>query len=132
MSILKNGFENAHRYELMKKTVIIRMLTDMSQRDLANLLGVPRSVISMYERGDRDLPVNALVKLANLEIAWNKHPPAAQGGDMCVNISHPSFLSASVAWKLEQQVEEFKKAIEVLKEELFYVRTAYEQYECWA
>ena len=104
----------------------------MSQRDLANLLGVPRSVISMYERGDRDLPVNALVKMANLEIAWKKNPPVSQEGDMCVNVSHPSFFSASIAEKLQQQVEEFKKAIEKLKEELFYVRNSYEQYQCWA
>ena len=104
----------------------------MSQRDLAGLLGVPHSVVSMNERGDRDLPVKALVKMANLEIAWNKNPPAPQGGDMCVNVSHPIFSSTLIAPKLQQQVQEFKIAIEKLKEELFYMRTSYEQYHCWA
>ena len=115
----------------MKKTVLIRKVTNMSQRDLANLLGVPGSVVAMYEKGDRDLPLNALVKLANLEIAWDKNPPAAQEGDMCVNVSHPFFMPVSIAGKLQQHVQEFKNAIDKLKEELFYMRTSHEMYQCW-
>lgn len=115
----------------MKKTVALRKLTNMSQRDLANLLGVAGSVIGMHEKGVRVLPTKALVRLANLEMAWNKRPPAAQGADMCVNVSHPFFMPLSIAGKLRQQVREFKKAIEELKEELLYVRTSYEHYQCW-
>lgn len=104
----------------------------MSQQDMANLLGVPRAVVNMFERGERSLPVSALVKLADLEIAWNKHQPVSQEAEMCVNVSYPFFLNASIAGKLQQEVEKIKKNIEELKEQLIYIRTSYEFYQCWA
>ncbi len=56
----------------MRKRNPTRKNLDLSQQELAAYLGVSRSVISMYERGERELPTAALIKLAELEMALGK------------------------------------------------------------
>jgi hypothetical protein len=86
----------------------------------------------MYERGERSLPLDALVRLADIEIALDKHPPVPQEGELSVNISHPFFDPASITGKLQEEVKQSRRAIEDLKEELLYMRTTYEYLQCWA
>ena len=50
----------------MKNKNNIRALTGMSQENLALLLQVSRSQIAMFESGKRNLPIQAMEKLALL------------------------------------------------------------------
>ena len=50
----------------MKNTTAISALLGLSQQDMANLLGVSRSLFSMFESGKRDLPPNATQLLAEI------------------------------------------------------------------
>ena len=50
----------------MKNKSNIRALTGMSQENLALLLQVSRSQIAMFETGKRNLPIQAMEKLALL------------------------------------------------------------------
>lgn len=52
----------------MKKRIVIREQLSLSQQELADYLQVSRSVINLYELGIRQLPVQALIKLGQLEI----------------------------------------------------------------
>ncbi len=56
----------------MRRRNPTRAQLQLSQQELAAYLGVSRSVISMYERGERTLPTAALIKLSELEIALGK------------------------------------------------------------
>ena len=66
----------------MKSLQHIRQQWALSQQQLADYLGISRSVVSMCEQGKRELPVDALIKLGQLEISRNaavkaKRKPAA-------------------------------------------------------
>lgn len=57
------GFCIMHMGEKLKK---LRNSRKMTQRDLAQLLGVSKSVISYYESGDRSPSYDTLVRLARI------------------------------------------------------------------
>lgn len=50
----------------MKKSENIREILGVTQEDLAELLKVTRSQLSMYELGKRDLPLTATLKLVQM------------------------------------------------------------------
>ena len=85
----------------------------------------------MYERRERSLPLDSLVKLADLEKALKKFSPVPQERELCVNISHPSFDPGSITGKLQKEIEQSKEGIEQLKDNLFYMRSTYELLQCW-
>lgn len=43
----------------------LRVDSDKTQKEIASLLGLNRGVYSRYERGEREIPVWALIKLAD-------------------------------------------------------------------
>ncbi|MFN0050092.1 MAG: helix-turn-helix domain-containing protein [Cytophagales bacterium] len=49
----------------------IRLQLGLSQRQMANLLGIPRSVCAMAETGKRSLPTAVLLKLSEMELFFN-------------------------------------------------------------
>ena len=55
----------------MKATKKLRGLLGISQKEMAALLSIPRSQLTMYENGHRDLPIPALLRLADIEIFCN-------------------------------------------------------------
>lgn len=66
----------------MKKTrthsiVVLRERTGLSQAHLADMLGINRSLVNMYERNQRSLPTAAVIKLLELEKAMDQHMAAA-------------------------------------------------------
>lgn len=75
----------------MRKHNPTRNNLQLSQQELAAYLGVSRSVISMYERGERELPTAALIKLSELEIASTKLTAAKKS----LHHLHPILQSAA-------------------------------------
>lgn len=49
-----------------KRLKILREQRSMLQAELADILGLAPSTVSMYERGERDPDTNALIKIAKL------------------------------------------------------------------
>ena len=62
----------------MKNKNNIRALTGMSQENLALLLQVSRSQIAMFESGKRNLPIQAMEKLALLLTLSQKESPRSR------------------------------------------------------
>jgi transcriptional regulator with XRE-family HTH domain len=56
----------------MKKIIDIRKKLGISQEELANWLQVSRSTINNYEQGTHSLATNALIALAEIEIAYHQ------------------------------------------------------------
>lgn len=54
----------------MKK---IRQELGFSQQDMALLLNISRSTVSMYEKGRRHLPAKATEKWTELQLLWQEH-----------------------------------------------------------
>lgn len=53
----------------MKKAVQVRHRVGLTQHQMAQYLSVSYSLLAMYEKGLRSLPVPALQKLAELELS---------------------------------------------------------------
>ena len=45
--------------------VELRKIHEMSQEELADIIGVSRQTLSKYETGENDIPTVVLIKLAN-------------------------------------------------------------------
>jgi transcriptional regulator with XRE-family HTH domain len=87
----------------MKKSENIREILGVSQEDLAVLLKVTRSQLSMYELGKRDLPTSALLQLAPI-----------------LKFMHEESLKLGSADLLKFQAEQQKKVLEQLLKENQY------------
>lgn len=57
----------------MRSTKKIRETLGISQQQLAVFLGIPRSLVSMYEGGRRELPTNAMTKLSQLLLSLHNN-----------------------------------------------------------
>ncbi|MBY0486139.1 MAG: helix-turn-helix transcriptional regulator [Flavobacteriaceae bacterium] len=57
----------------MKSSQLIREQLGLSQEVLAFYLGITKSLLAMYERGKREIPIAALVKLAEMELFLNQN-----------------------------------------------------------
>ncbi len=57
----------------MKSSQLIREKLGLSQEVLAFYLGITKSLLAMYERGKREIPTIALVKLAEIELFLNQN-----------------------------------------------------------
>lgn len=55
---------------LLRGVTALRVKMNVSQAVFAQWLGVSKSLISMVENGNRSLPTAALIKISELEIAW--------------------------------------------------------------
>lgn len=49
----------------LKRLRSLREDSDLSQKDIANILGIQQTVYSRYERGYQNIPLEHLVKLAD-------------------------------------------------------------------
>ena len=56
----------------MKTSQIIREQLGLSQEIMAYYLGITKSLLAMYERGKREIPTAAMVKLAEMELFLNQ------------------------------------------------------------
>ena len=56
----------------MKSSQIIREQLGLSQEIMAYYLGITKSLLAMYERGKREIPTAAMVKLAEMELFLNQ------------------------------------------------------------
>lgn len=52
----------------------IRTQLQLTQRELAALLGISASMLCMYEKGQRNLPAKATLKLAQLQLQLQQKP----------------------------------------------------------
>ena len=99
----------------MKKTASIRAHLGLTQADMAKVLGVSRSLYSMHELGNRNLPVGAMQALAivltQIDATQSKNPVNEQ-------VSIPTALLVELQ-KLcdesEYKLKEIKYKIDVLK-----------------
>lgn len=64
---------------MRKQEITVSQLLGLRQQEAAQLLGVTRSQIAMFESGKRSLPVLALQLLAELLKKVQEHPQAAKG-----------------------------------------------------
>lgn len=56
----------------MKASQLIREQLGLSQETMAYYLGVTKSLLAMYERGKREIPTAAMVKLTEMELFLNQ------------------------------------------------------------
>jgi DNA-binding transcriptional regulator YiaG len=85
----------------MKKHDNIRDLLGITQEDLAALLKISRTQLSMYEIGKRELPTAAVLKLA----------------DMLRYLQEDAFKSADTTSLLKAQATQKEKALEEMRKE---------------
>ncbi|MBZ4190446.1 helix-turn-helix transcriptional regulator [Niabella beijingensis] len=52
----------------------LRTQLHLTQREMADLIGVSYSVIALYEKGRRNLPTKASIKLAQLQLSLQQQP----------------------------------------------------------
>lgn len=57
----------------MKVSQLIRVQLGLSQEIMAYYLGVSKSLLAMYEKGKREIPTAAMVKLAEMELFLNQN-----------------------------------------------------------
>jgi transcriptional regulator with XRE-family HTH domain len=85
----------------MKKHDNIRDLLGITQEDLAALLKISRTQLSMYEIGKRELPSTAIIQLA----------------DMLRYLQQDAFKSADTTSLLKAQAIQKEKALEEMRKE---------------
>jgi transcriptional regulator with XRE-family HTH domain len=56
---------NGGGYDLIKKLNELRFNHNLTQEDVANVLGVARTTYAMYEQGKREMDYNLLINLAD-------------------------------------------------------------------
>ena len=107
----------------MGKDKTIRSSLLLSQEEIALLLGIKRSVWSMYEGGLRDLPTAAVLKLASLtihannlskipkkELPYQKKQEAAKQKMLLKEIENNKFEQLQLERKLKQLHNNYQEA----------------------
>lgn len=100
----------------------IRELFNISQHQLADYLGVSRTLFSMVETRRRSLPTAALVKLGHLEISLQQHllyKPDDPNSDnnlaaMCTYAKNCAYAAIAARRKLEKLQKDYQRCMQVL------------------
>ena len=112
----------------MGKDKTIRSSLLLSQEEIALLLGIKRSVWSMYEGGLRDLPTAAVLKLASLtihannlskipkkELPYQKKQEAAKQKMLLKQIENNRFEQFQLERKLNEMERKYNKAVNTIQ-----------------
>ena len=118
----------------MKPISPIRLLLGISQTEMAQFLQIPRSQVSMFESGRRDLPREAKILLAPMLANATQSSLKAEGGDSCPDPKKEQYLKKllqenelqriSNARKLETIREQYQKNQAVLNLTAFLMKSA--------
>lgn len=78
----------------MNASKLLRKQLGLSQADFASHLGVPKSAVSMYETGKRDLPARAWKKYSELQAALNTKDSGKKKTPVQTSVEQTEFQKA--------------------------------------
>ncbi len=107
----------------MKNANTIRTQLGLTQKEMAHYLQINRSQLTMYENGKRDLPTQALVKLADMELFLINYKAQQQNETMAHEAAQLQKAEAIVA----QHQKELAYQQLLLQKKLESVQYAYQQ-----
>lgn len=108
---------------LMKSITELRKKTGMSQQDLADYLGISRSLVAMVERGERDLPKEAFHKLQEM----NKFIGSIESGKPSTSPNFYNEATKELKKYQQQKIEEYLYKAEGLRRRLATMLDVYKQ-----
>ena len=115
----------------MRKNTLTRERLGLSQEQLAEYLGISRSVLANYERTRRSLPTAALIRLSQLEIMFANMQQSKSNAHK--EFHQPAVIqrqnAARQAFIKEAKYIDFK--IAKIKRELTLLQTMYAQTQEW-
>jgi transcriptional regulator with XRE-family HTH domain len=93
----------------MKASQLIREQLGLSQEIMAYYLGVTKSLLAMYERGKREIPTSAMVKLAEMELFLNQNQNKFKQENELLNKQQSKVKSLIEKQLLELELKQIKE-----------------------
>lgn len=87
----------------MKVSQLLREQLGLSQEIMAYYIGISKSLLAMYERGKREIPTSAMVKLAEMELFLNQDQKILKQADELMKKQE-----AKVQNLIENQIKELE------------------------